>query len=136
MGIKQCIKNILSFGASNDAVSMDDVVERIVSHQTTYHPEVKPAISELAQQLAEAIRTGKILLVPCEEQDMFMTKFKPIGELNFWSTLSGIQCNNLFNVAEQALFHQAHKEWKNKLAQEQLNKSAQQLKNLLSSLDK
>ena len=103
MGIKQCIKNILSFGASDEAVSVDDVIWRVrrsIPHQTTYHPEVKPVISELAQQLAEAIRTGKIVL-EVEETRLSSVHYKAIDGVTFVRNTTGIDCNGIFSPDEQ-----------------------------------
>lgn len=117
-------KDTISYLFGNKDVGTNSNVN-IAETMLHFEPKKEPVIGELAQQLADAIRAGKLRL-----------GFKPIGDLEFCVSGSGIQCNNLFNVDEQALLYQAHKEWKAKLAQEELNKSAQQLKNLLSSLDK
>ena len=111
MGIKQCIKNILSFGASDEAVSVDDVHGRVSTHQTTYHPEVKLVISELAQQLAEAIRTGKIVF-EVEEQLMSSIRYKEINGVTFVCNTIGIDCNGAFNPDEQRYLLSAHNDWR------------------------
>lgn len=135
MGIKQCIKNILSFGASNEAVDADDVIGRVTLHQTTYYPEVKPVISELAQQLAEAIRTGKIVL-EVEEQLMSSIRYKEINGVTFVRNTTGIDCNGAFNPHEQRHLLSAHIDWREEQKQCKRIETRKQLKNLLSSLDK
>lgn len=108
-----------------------------VNPETVLHfePKKEPAISELAQHLAEAIRTGKIVL-EVEEQLMSSIRYKEINGVTFVRNTTGIDCNGVFNPHEQRHLLSAHIDWQEKQKQCKRTETRKQLKNLLSSLDK
>lgn len=108
----------------------------IPPQETMFHfePKQKP-VGELAQQLAEAIRTGKIVL-EVEEQLISSIRYKEINGVTFVCNTIGIDCNGAFNSDEQRYLLAAHNEWKAKEQHSKLLETEKQIKNLLSSLDK
>ena len=100
-----------------------------------FEPKQEPVISELAQQLAEAIRTGKIIL-EIEEHTLYSVRYKEINGVTFVRNTTGIDCNGAFNPDEQRYLLSAHNDWREEQKQCKRTETRKQLKNLLSSLDK
>ena len=111
--------------------SKEFVESRMVS---TCVPQ-EPVVGELAQQLAEAIRTGKIIL-EAEEQLLSSVRYKEINGVTFVRNVTGIDCNGVFNPDEQRYLLAAHKDWQEEQKRCKRITTEKQIKNLLSSIDK
>ena len=100
-----------------------------------FKPKQEPVVGELAQQLAEAIRTGKIIL-EIEEQLLSSIRYKAINGITFVRNVTGIDCNGVFNPDEQRYLLAAHKDWQEEQKRCKRITTEKQIKNLLSSIDK
>ena len=104
--------------------------------ETMFHFESKQKpVGELAQQLAEAIRTGKIVL-EVEEPMLSSVRYKAIGGVTFVRNVTGIDCNGIFSPDEQRYLLAAHKDWQKDQERCKRITTEKQIKNLLSSIDK
>lgn len=105
--------------------------------ETIFHfePKQEPVVGELAQQLAEAIRTGKIVL-EVEETRLSSVHYKAINGVTFVRNVTGIDCNGVFNPDEQRYLLAAHKDWQDDQERCKRITTEKQIKNLLSSIDK
>lgn len=106
----------------------------IPPQETVLQPKQKP-VGELAQQLAEAIRTGKIVL-EVEEPMLSSVRYKAIGGVTFVRNVTGIDCNGVFNPDEQRYLLAAHKDWQEDQERCKRIATEKQIKNLLNSIDK
>lgn len=109
----------------------------IPPQETVLHlePKQEPVVGELAQQLAEAIRTGKIIL-ETEEQLLSSVRYKEINGVTFVRNVTGIDCNGAFNLSEQRYLLKAHKDWQEDQQWRTRIETENKIRNLLSSLDK
>ena len=100
-----------------------------------FEPKQEPVVGELAQQLAEAIRTGKITL-EIEEQLLSSIRYKEINGVAFVRNVTGIDCNGAFNSSEQRYLLAAHKDWQEDQERCKRTETENKIRNLLSSIDK
>lgn len=109
----------------------------IPPQETVLHlePKQETVVGELAQQLAEAIRTGKIVL-EVEETRLSSVHYKAINGVTFVRNVTGIDCNGVFNPDEQRYLLAAHKDWQEDQERCKRITTEKQIKNLLSSIDK